>query len=109
MIIIDLFKLILSKNLTKNAFVLSNRLVVPPTSICVRYLKEPHFPPLVEHEIVEIFARGSGPGGQKLNKTANRVQIKHIPTGNFSTTNNFLKLESYSNLFSHLSIIFFTF
>lgn len=100
MIIIDLVKLILSKSSTKNAFVLSDRLVTATTTttICVRYLKEPRYPPLIDHEIVEIFARGSGPGGQKLNKTANRVQIKHIPTGNLHS--------NLSNILEYLRHIF---
>ncbi|EKX33906.1 hypothetical protein GUITHDRAFT_119889 [Guillardia theta CCMP2712] len=32
-------------------------------------------------EIEESFVRGSGAGGQKINKTANNVQMKHLPTG----------------------------
>ncbi len=32
-------------------------------------------------EIEESFVRGSGPGGQKINKTANCVYLRHIPTG----------------------------
>lgn len=46
-----------------------------------RFLKEPIYPPLNEDEIREIFAKGSGPGGQKLNKATNRCQLKHLPTG----------------------------
>ncbi|KAI9891430.1 MAG: hypothetical protein M1814_002749 [Vezdaea aestivalis] len=34
-----------------------------------------------ESEIEESFLRGSGPGGQKINKTSSAVQLKHIPTG----------------------------
>ncbi|OCK79408.1 hypothetical protein K432DRAFT_383076 [Lepidopterella palustris CBS 459.81] len=34
-----------------------------------------------ETEIIENFLRGSGPGGQKINKTSSAVQLKHIPTG----------------------------
>ncbi len=34
-----------------------------------------------EEDIEESFVRSSGPGGQKVNKTATRVQLKHIPTG----------------------------
>ena len=34
-----------------------------------------------EEDIVEKFVRGSGPGGQKINRTRNNVQLKHIPTG----------------------------
>jgi len=34
-----------------------------------------------EEDIVEKFTRGSGKGGQKINKTSSCVYIKHIPTG----------------------------
>ncbi|MFH1957728.1 MAG: peptide chain release factor-like protein [bacterium] len=34
-----------------------------------------------EDDIVEKFTRGSGKGGQKINKTSSCVYIKHIPTG----------------------------
>ena len=34
-----------------------------------------------ESEIIENFLKGSGPGGQKINKTSSAVQLKHIPTG----------------------------
>ncbi|KAL8674358.1 MAG: hypothetical protein Q9168_001218 [Polycauliona sp. 1 TL-2023] len=34
-----------------------------------------------EHEIQESFLKGSGPGGQKINKTSSAVQLKHLPTG----------------------------
>lgn len=40
------------------------------------------YPPLNESELIESFSNGSGPGGQKTNKTHNRCQLKHIPTGN---------------------------
>jgi len=32
-------------------------------------------------DIEEQFIRGSGSGGQKINKTSNAVRLKHIPTG----------------------------
>ncbi len=32
-------------------------------------------------DIEEKFVRGSGAGGQKVNKTANTVWLKHLPTG----------------------------
>ncbi|XP_072401185.1 mitochondrial translation release factor in rescue [Diabrotica undecimpunctata] len=38
-------------------------------------------PPLLDKDIEEMHVRGSGPGGQKINKTANCVVMKHIPTG----------------------------
>ncbi|KAK0652240.1 peptide chain release factor class I/class II [Cercophora newfieldiana] len=37
--------------------------------------------PPPEDEIEESFLKGSGPGGQKINKTNSAVQLKHIPTG----------------------------
>jgi len=36
---------------------------------------------IVEAELVEKFVRGSGSGGQKVNKTSNCVFIKHLPSG----------------------------
>ncbi|KAI0398069.1 RF-1 domain-containing protein [Xylariaceae sp. FL0594] len=37
--------------------------------------------PPPEEELEEYFLKGSGPGGQKINKTNSAVQLKHIPTG----------------------------
>lgn len=34
-----------------------------------------------EDDLDERFVLGSGSGGQKINKTASCVQLKHIPTG----------------------------
>ena len=36
---------------------------------------------LKEEEIEENFVRGSGPGGQKVNKTSSCVRLVHTPTG----------------------------
>jgi uncharacterized protein (UPF0248 family) len=36
--------------------------------------------PLNENELSESFVRGSGAGGQKINKTANKVVLVHLPT-----------------------------
>ncbi|PBP17713.1 hypothetical protein BUE80_DR011631 [Diplocarpon rosae] len=44
--------------------------------------KMPDRPQLVdESEFTEAFLKGSGPGGQKINKTSSAVQLKHLPTG----------------------------
>lgn len=34
-----------------------------------------------ENDLREKFIRGSGPGGQKINKTSSCVYIRHIPSG----------------------------
>lgn len=34
-----------------------------------------------EKDLVETFIHGSGPGGQKINKTASCVSLKHTPSG----------------------------
>jgi len=34
-----------------------------------------------EDDLVEKFVGGSGPGGQKINRTASRVYLKHVPSG----------------------------
>ncbi|KAK4580191.1 hypothetical protein LTR86_000394 [Recurvomyces mirabilis] len=41
----------------------------------------PPRPKILDSEIQESFLKGSGPGGQKINKTSSAVQIKHLPTG----------------------------
>ncbi|KAL5490414.1 hypothetical protein ACEPAI_5247 [Sanghuangporus weigelae] len=38
-------------------------------------------PELKEEDLEESFVRGSGPGGQSINKTSNNVQLLHKPTG----------------------------
>jgi peptide chain release factor len=34
-----------------------------------------------EEDLEEKFIRGGGPGGQKINRTASCVQLRHVPTG----------------------------
>ena len=34
-----------------------------------------------EDDLVEQFTRGTGAGGQKINKTSSTVQLKHTPSG----------------------------
>lgn len=36
---------------------------------------------LTEADLDESFVKGSGPGGQKVNKTSSCVMLKHKPTG----------------------------
>jgi protein subunit release factor B len=36
---------------------------------------------ITEAELLEKFVRGSGAGGQKINKTSNCVFLKHLPSG----------------------------
>ncbi|KAI0695434.1 RF-1 domain-containing protein [Cerioporus squamosus] len=43
--------------------------------------KERVVPELKEEDLEESFVRGSGPGGQSVNKTENNVQLLHKPTG----------------------------
>ena len=43
-------------------------------------------PPALRKKIPEVdlsekFVKGSGPGGQKINKVKNMVQLRHLPTG----------------------------
>ncbi|KAK3493927.1 RF-1 domain-containing protein [Neurospora crassa] len=40
----------------------------------------PPRPKLPEDELEEVYLKGSGPGGQKINKTNSAVQLRHIPT-----------------------------
>jgi peptide chain release factor len=35
---------------------------------------------LKEEDLIETYVRGTGPGGQKINKTSNRVVLVHVPT-----------------------------
>jgi protein subunit release factor B len=34
-----------------------------------------------EEDLLEEFVRGSGPGGQKINKTSSTVVLRHVPSG----------------------------
>jgi len=36
---------------------------------------------IIDSDLRETFIKGRGPGGQKINKTNNCVQLLHIPTG----------------------------
>lgn len=41
----------------------------------------PPRPKINEDEVEEVFIKGGGKGGQKINKTNSKVQLRHIPTG----------------------------
>lgn len=41
----------------------------------------PPRPTLSDSEIKETYVKGTGPGGQKINKTNSAAQLTHIPTG----------------------------
>ncbi|OCT55021.1 putative peptide chain release factor-like protein [Cladophialophora carrionii] len=48
------------------------------------YKASNHLPPrptLPDAEIKETYVKGTGPGGQKINKTNSAAQLTHIPTG----------------------------
>lgn len=67
--------------LTKDSFKV-NLDAFHPLSVRNQRFKHTHpYPPLVEDELEEQFVKGSGPGGQSVNKTSNCVVLKHLPTG----------------------------
>ena len=50
--------------------------------LCKKYnLDYSYYPSLNENDLEEQFVRGSGPGGQAVNKAMNCVVLKHIPSG----------------------------
>jgi peptide chain release factor len=44
-------------------------------------IKVPLVVPLPEADIHRVFIAGSGPGGQKINRTRSKAQLTHLPTG----------------------------
>ncbi|KAK9479415.1 RF-1 domain-containing protein [Lipomyces japonicus] len=51
------------------------------TSFARKHKALPARPSVPEHEIEEVFIKGGGNGGQKINKTNSKVQLRHVPTG----------------------------
>lgn len=52
----------------------------PFVSKSISHIDRTLVPQLAENELEEQFVRGSGPGGQATNKTANAVVLRHVPT-----------------------------
>ncbi|KAK2004527.1 RF-1 domain-containing protein [Colletotrichum falcatum] len=52
-----------------------------PSAALKKHEMPPRPKPPPDSEIEESYLKGSGPGGQKINKTSSAVQLKHIPTG----------------------------
>lgn len=74
-----LLKLQLKQVLNKNVLhwkCISNEIQVRMKT----YIDYSKFPKLNELDIEETFVRGSGPGGQAVNKTSNCVVLRHLPT-----------------------------
>ncbi|KAL6854174.1 RF-1 domain-containing protein [Trichoderma novae-zelandiae] len=63
----------------------STRSIPKPSTFSTITALRKNFPPRPKPppdcEIEESYLKGSGPGGQKINKTNSAVQLKHIPTG----------------------------
>lgn len=73
-----------SNRLCRNAAVVAqNGAFTRSFAIFYPLLEKPLPPRMVipEGDLIESFLKGSGPGGQKINKTSSAVQLKHIPTG----------------------------
>lgn len=47
-----------------------------------------------ENDLIESFMKGGGAGGQKVNKTNSKVQLRHIPTGIIVETQRFRELAA---------------
>lgn len=71
---------------------LSARFVHLSASLSKKNIDYSKVPVLVDDEIDEQFVKGSGPGGQSVNKTVNCVVLTHKPTGK---TNFFLNEMNY--------------
>ncbi|KAK3995073.1 peptide chain release factor-like protein [Cladorrhinum sp. PSN332] len=79
---------LLSKFLFKPSWALPLAASSPPLKTSFTFIRPisrtqlpPRPKPPPDSELEESFLKGSGPGGQKINKTNSAVQLKHIPTG----------------------------
>ncbi|KAJ0381479.1 hypothetical protein COL26b_000157 [Colletotrichum chrysophilum] len=57
------------------------RFSASPAAALKKHEMPPRPKPPPDSDIEESYLKGSGPGGQKINKTSSAVQLKHIPTG----------------------------
>ncbi len=76
----DLVALLPDENLREKVLLHIHQLVTK-----LEYEKSPKnqvrpLPELDEDDLIESFVRGSGAGGQKINKTSNKVVLKHVAT-----------------------------
>ncbi|KIJ68944.1 hypothetical protein HYDPIDRAFT_105481 [Hydnomerulius pinastri MD-312] len=76
-----------ARKLEKDGATLADNVAPPDKAVPRNFsaLKRAHkqrqVPELREEDLEESFVRGSGPGGQSINKTENNVQLLHKPTG----------------------------
>lgn len=59
----------------------SSSIVATRSASQIQLIDRTKLPKLDEHDLEEQFVKGSGPGGQGVNKTVNCCVIKHKPTG----------------------------
>jgi protein subunit release factor B len=52
-----------------------------PVDLPPNFLEKAHELQILAKDVQESFIRGSGHGGQRVNKTSSTVQLKHEPTG----------------------------
>ena len=75
---------VLGQHVVKSAVLQSQTTSITTEKIIKRnYVSKKNytFSELKEEELEETFVRGSGPGGQSVNQTANCVVLKHKPSG----------------------------
>lgn len=74
---------------TKNLFIFDlysganslNKTMYFPIQLPPHFLQKAYTLNIFPQDIIEQFTRGSGSGGQKMNKTSSTVVLRHIPTG----------------------------
>ncbi len=75
-----------------------------PVEIPEKYLEKARKLELFPEDIEERLVRGSGKGGQKINKTSSCVQLKHIPSG-VSVNCQKHRMQSANRLSAYKSLI----